>query len=279
MKFLKRGWLLLGLMLVVLLAGCGDKTPEQMLDNAAKQMEEVKSAGYTAEMNIEYSMVGQSMKMQMQMDGVTFTDPQKAKCDMTLTMDIPGLGAQTQKLEMYVDEAYTYTGAEGTWVKTAIPDISDAAAADAEFFAELNPLLLENGEPVSEELDGVKTNKFTAVITEEMLSKVLSLVSGSMDTDSLGVVTQMFEGIGEIPFEYWLDAKTDMPVQMRIDMTKAMESMLKNTLAESGLGSIEDIDVTVSEAVMVMRYKDINNAADFEIPEAAKAAEEVPIGQ
>ena len=32
MKFLKRGWLLLGLMLVVLLAGCGDKTPEQMLE-------------------------------------------------------------------------------------------------------------------------------------------------------------------------------------------------------------------------------------------------------
>lgn len=279
MKFLKRGLLSFLLLLAVLLAGCGGKTPEQMLDNAAKQMVDAKSAGYTAEMNVEYSMVGQSLKMQMLMDGVTFADPQKTKCDMTLTMDMPGIGLQTQKIEVYADAEYSYTGMDGTWVKTAMPDSSAAAAADEEFLAKLNPLLLESGEPVSEDLDGVKTNKFTAVITEDMLSSALSLVSGSMDSDGLGIVTQMFEGIGDIPFEYWLDAKTDVPVQMRMDMTKAMESMLKNTLAESGLGSIEDIDVTVSEAVMVMRYKDFNNAADFEIPEAAKAAEEIPLGQ
>lgn len=278
MKFLKRSLPIFGLLLVLLLAGCGGKTPEQMLNNATEQMESAKNVECSATMNIEYSMVGQSMKMQMQMDSVSFTEPQKAKCDMTMTIDIPGMGSQTQQMEMYVDEEYTYTGMEGVWMKTALPDLEAAETANAELYADLNALLLAN-KPVSEEVNGVKTNKFTAVITEEMLGRVLGMMSGSIDSESLGMVTGMFEGIGEIPFEYWLDANTDMPVQMRVDMAKAMETMLKNTLAQGGLGSIEDIDVSVSEAVMVMRYKDINNAADFEIPEAAKAAEEVPIGQ
>lgn len=278
MKFLKRSLPVFGLLLALLLAGCGGKTPEQMLNNATEQMESAKNVECSATMNIEYSMVGQSMKMQMQMDSVSFTEPQKAKCDMTMTIDIPGMGSQTQQMEMYVDEEYTYTGMEGVWMKTALPDLEAAETANAELYADLNALLLAN-KPVSEEVNGVKTNKFTAVITEEMLGRVLGMMSGSIDSESLGMVTGMFEGIGEIPFEYWLDANTDMPVQMRVDMAKAMETMLKNTLAQGGFGEIADIDVTVSAAELTMQYKNVNTAADFEIPEEAKAAEELPLVQ
>ena len=278
MKFLKRSLPVFGLLLALLLAGCGSKTPEQMLNNAAEQMESAKNVECSATMNIEYSMVGQSMKMQMQMDSVSFTEPQKAKCDMTITIDIPGAGSQTQQMQMYVDEAFTYTGMDGEWMKTALPDLDAAETANAELYADLNALLLAN-EPVSEEVNGVKANKFTAVITEEMLGQVLSMMSGSMNSESLSGVTSMFEGIGEIPLEYWLDAKTDMPVQMRVDMANAMETMLKNTLAQGGFGEIADIDVTVSAAVLTMLYKNVNAAADFEIPEEAKAAEEIPLVQ
>lgn len=278
MKFGKRtAALALGAALTLSLAACGSGTEKSTGDiaTALEKINTVKSLEATMVMEMDMSLMGQSMETETVMNMTCFNDPMKLKADMT--MDMGELGSFTMNMYAAMDgDNYTVYMNDGSAWSSETVDMSYLQQYDAQ---ESMNLYLESGDDYTldgtEEINGSTANKFTGVIRGDALEEVLaasgatsSLESSVGDLD----LSELYSDLGDLPITVWVDQESGYPVRYAMDMTELMQGIMEKSMAAAG--GEEDISgmITMDKMSLVMDCFNFDNATDFEIPAEALGA-------
>lgn len=278
MKFGKRiAAFALSAALALSLAACGSGTEKSTGDiaTALEKINAVKSLEATMVMEMDMSLMGQSMETETAMNMVCFNDPMKLKADMT--MDMGKLGSFTMNMYAAMDgDNYTVYMNDGSAWSSETVDMSYLQQYDAQ---ESMNLYLESGDDYTldgtEEINGSTANKFTGVIRGDALEEVLaasgatsSLESSVGDLD----LSELYSDLGDMPITVWVDQESGYPVRYAMDMTELMQGIMEKSMAAAG--GEEDISgmITMDKMSLVMDCFNFDNATDFEIPAEALGA-------
>lgn len=266
----------LGILLAVSMTACGG-TEETAGDipTALEKINAVKSLDATMVMEMDMSIMDQTMETETTMNMSCFNDPMKLKADMT--MDMGQLGSMNMSMYAAMDgDNYTVYLYDGTaWTAQAV-DVSALQQYDAQ---ESMNLYLESADDYTqdgtEEINGSTANKFTGVIRGDALEEVLaasgatsSLESSVGDLD----LADLYSDLGDLPVTVWVDQESGYPVRYAMDMTEMMQGIMEKAMAASGSETDTSGMVTMDKVTMVMDCFNFDNVADFEIPAEALAA-------
>lgn len=247
---------------------------------ALENMEGVTNveAQMVMEMDIAIGAEGeeQSMESVTTMDMVCFNDPVRVKLDMT--MDMGEIGSVTQNVyaEAAEDGTYTMYLYDGENWMTQSVELADVEQYDA------RGNMLANMDSSyhyvaagTEQVDGANAYKYTGKITGDALNETM-ISSGALDSfSSLGIdesqLESMMTDLGEIPVTMWIDEATLYPVKYEMDMTAAMDKLMANMLEAIG-DQASGLSISIPKLSVTLTCSNFNAAADFEIPEEAKAA-------
>jgi hypothetical protein len=242
----------------------------------------------------------QSMKMNMDMDMTVFMDPFKAKIIVDIPVTVMDTEFMEMMMEMYMvvdEEGYTtYTGTkdytgEFTWFKQTMKD---------EVFTDLLKYSKNTTLPNNELTQKyTKDVKYFGNYTDET-GRTLLRLEYTMSGD---IYKELFEGyeeampeptneqekmtyeaikvlinadLGDITFIVYIDEETGEMVKMEMDLASMVKSIVSQMSLIMGGMPQEVMDILNNlKAEMVAEYLNINEAADFEIPEAALNAPDV----
>lgn len=266
----------LGILLAVSMTACGG-TEEAAGDipTALEKINAIKSLDATMVMEMDMSIMDQTMETETTMNMSCFNDPMKLKADMT--MDMGQLGSMNMSMYAAMDgDNYTVYLYDGTAWTTQAADVSALQQYDAQ---ESMNLYLESADDYTqdgtEEINGSTANKFTGVIRGDALEEVLaasgatsSLESSVGDLD----LADLYSDLGDLPVTVWVDQESGYPVRYAMDMTEMMQGIMEKAMAASGSETDTSAMVTMDKVTMVMDCFNFDNAADFEIPEEALTA-------
>lgn len=278
MKFGKRtAALALSAALTLSLTACGSGTEKSAGDiaTALEKINAVKSLEATMVMEMDMSVMGQSMETETSMNMTCFNDPMKLKADMT--MDMGEIGSFTMNMYAAMDgDNYTvYVNDGSAWTSETV-DVSYLQQYDAK---ESMNLYLESGDDYTqegtEEINGSTANKFTGVIRGEALEEVLAASGATSNLEaSVGELdlAGLYSDLGDLEITVWVDQESGYPVRYAMDMTQMLQGMMDKILAASAEGEDTSGMLTVDKVNMVMDCFNFNSAADFEIPAEALGA-------
>ena len=266
----------LGILLAVSMTACGgaEKSAGD-IPTALEKINAVKSMDATMVMEMDMSVMGQSMETETTMNMSCFSDPMKLKADMT--MDMGQLGSVDMSMYAAMDgDSYTVYLYDGTAWTAQTVDMSYLQQYDAQ---ESMNLYLESAEDYTqegtEEINGSTANKFTGVIRGDALEEVLansgatsSLENSTGDLD----LADLYSDLGDLEVTVWVDQESGYPVRYAMDMTQMMQGIMEKAMAASGGETDTSGMVTMDKVTMVMDCFNFDNAADFEIPAEALAA-------
>lgn len=248
---------------------------------ALKNMEGVTNLRSVMVMEMDMSVAQaeqeQNLSTVTTMDITCFSEPLHFKID--LGMDMGDLGSMNQTVYAEKDDAGNinmYTTDGTNW------QMQQVAQADVEQYdARTNMLAyMDEGyqykEAGTEQVDGANAFKYTGAITGDAMNETL-LSSGALDSFSqLGIAESDLEGmmkdLGDFPVTLWIDEATMYPVKVETDMTDVMNKLMSNLIESMG-DQAAGMSMSVPKLKITMTCSDFNSAADFEIPEEAKAAQ------
>ena len=266
--------------LIASFSACGEKSTNDadVMKAAMENMEALNSLTAETTMDMVMSMDDEIMSMTSEMTQKVINEPLAMEMIMDMVMQI---GGESQKMQSRVyaeaegDNLITYTEVDGQWYKMTQPGLE--AMKDYDSTASMATYLeaIQNFKKVdTEDVAGVKADKYEGVITEEYFQKILdeSGVGEQLGLDGADAETlkQLFEGIGEMPIAIWVDGERLLPVKYDFDMTDMMSSMMENMgAAEAGL-SIDKVTVS-------MTFTGYDNVDKIDIPQEARDAEELEV--
>ena len=275
MKLGKRAAALaLGALLAVSMTACGNgANKEESADQIKAAMEKinaVESMDATMLMEMDMSVMGQSIETDTKMDMSCFNDPMKLKADMTMSMGSLG----SVSMSIYADATdgdYTIYMFDGSGWTTQAADASQLEQYDAQ---QSMDLYLSSGAEYAhagtEDINGSTADKYTGIIRGDALAEVMkaSGATSSMETTMGMDLEDLYSDLGDMPITVWIDQATGYPVRYYMNMTGVMQSMMKKALA-----GVEGGDsLTIDKVEITMDCSNFNNVADFEIPAEALAA-------
>lgn len=275
MKLGKRAAALaLGALLAVSMTACSNgANKEESADQIKAAMEKinaVESMDATMYMEMDMSVMGQSIETDTKMDMSCFNDPVKVKADMTMSMGSLG----SVSMSIYADATdgdYTIYMFDGSSWTTQAADASQLEQYDAQ---QSMDLYLSSGAEYAhagtEDINGSTADKYTGIIRGDALAEVMkaSGATSSMETTMGMDLEDLYSDLGDMPITVWIDQTTGYPVRYYMDMTGVMQSMMKKALA-----GVEGGDsLTIDKVEITMDCSNFNNVADFEIPAEALAA-------
>lgn len=243
------------------MTACGQGTQDKtkIVEKAIKANEEIKSMHADVTMSLTMTSSGESQEQQIAMIMDIIQDPLKAKVTTNIV---------DQELTIYLDQNYIYTGVAGTWMKTK--NDANAMTQQADMSLYLNNI--ENFDLASEEqINGIDTYKISGVITGESLEEVMKNNATIQQMSGQSDIVSLFKDAGDLPITLWIAKNDFMTIQMDMDMTSLMNSVIQNTMASAGSSET----FTVDKYTMQMTYSDINAVQDFAIPEEALNAQEI----
>ena len=268
--------LLLILCLVLSFAACGSKkmSDEEILQESVKNMQALNSITTESSMEMGFSVGGETMNMTTDMVQRIINEPLAMEQTMTMTMD--GEAEEIQSavyLEADGDNLITYTQIEGEWYKTTQSGFEALKAYDSTGAMALYMEAVEKFKKVgTEEVAGVKANKYEGVIPEEYFQSVLE--ASGMDKQ-LGLqgaseesLMDLFKGMGEMPITIWIDGEKLLPVKYDFDMS----AMMKAIMSSMGMGEEE---LSIEKVTMSMSITGYDNVDEIVIPQEARDAEEM----
>ena len=275
MKLGKRAAALaLGALLAMSMTACGNgANKEESADQIKAAMEKinaVESMDATMYMEMDMSVMGQSIETDTKMDMSCFNDPVKVKADMTMSMGSLG----SVSMSIYADATdgdYTIYMFDGSSWTTQAADASQLEQYDAQ---QSMDLYLSSGAEYAhagtEDINGSTADKYTGIIRGDALAEVMkaSGATSSMETTMGMDLEELYSDLGDMPITVWIDQATGYPVRYYMDMTGVMQSMMSKALA-----GVEGGDsLTIDKVEITMDCSNFNNVADFEIPAEALAA-------
>ena len=278
MKFGKRtATFALSAALALSLTACGSGTEKTTGDiaTALEKINAVKSLDATMVMEMDMSVMGQTVETETTMNMSCFNDPMKLKADMA--MDMGEIGSATMNVYAAMDgdnyTVYLYDGS--AWTSETV-DMSYLQQYDAK---ESMNLYLESGDDYTqegtEEINGSTANKFTGVIRGDALEEVLAASGATSSLEgSVGDLdlAELYSDLGDMPVTVWVDQESGYPVRYSMDMTQLMQGIMEKSMAAVGGEGDASAMLTVDKMTVVMDCFNFDNATDFEIPAEALGA-------
>ena len=272
--------LLLVFCMVFALAGCGNKdmSDADVMKQATENMNALKSMTAETSMEMVFSMGEDSMTMTSEMTQKVINDPISMEIVMNMVM---GFGGETQEMESTVyaeadgDNLITYTQMEGDWYKMTQPGLEALEEYDTTKAMGTYLEAIQNFKKTgTEDVAGVKADKYEGVITEDYFQTVLE-ESGldeqfGFDGEDSATLKELFEGIGEMPITIWIDGEKLLPVKYYFDMTNMMSALMKN------MGTDEE-GLAIDKVILSMVLTGFDNVDAIDIPQEAREAEELEL--
>ena len=272
--------LLLVFCMVFALAACGNKdmSDADVMKQATENMNALKSMTAETSMEMVFSMGEDSMTMTSEMTQRVINDPISMEIVMNMVM---GFGGETQEMESTVyaeadgDNLITYTQMEGDWYKMTQPGLEALEEYDTTKAMGTYLEAIQNFKKTgTEDVAGVKADKYEGVITEDYFQTVLE-ESGldeqfGFDGEDSATLKELFEGIGEMPITIWIDGEKLLPVKYYFDMTNMMSALMKN------MGADEE-GLAIDKVILSMVLTGFDNVDAIDIPQEAREAEELEL--
>jgi len=287
------GVLILALVMVFSLAGCGSKklsgmTAEEIMTKVQETMSGLESYTGAVTTNLSMSMMGSEMEMASTSDMTMFTNPLKTRVVTSVDMTYSGT-TQNQEVTVYVenregsyfvytsDEAGEYTVEEITEAELdeKLKSLMGMGAAE-QYLGVLSSVEKAEG---LETIDGVECVKVTAQISGDAVGDLIA-ATGMQEAFEGMLTSEMFKGLEPANVTYWIDNEKAYIVKGEVemsDMLSALFSAMFSAAAEEYGEQMEGIDMSsmirISEASSVSTFANFNAAEKFDMPEAAKAAD------
>lgn len=283
------------------LAGCA-KSEKDVIKNSVSKINNAKNfemeSTMGGKMTISVAGTTQDVDMNMKMNATYFVDPMKVKSSATVTS--AGVSTTTDSyMQKDGDNLVMYTKtADGDWNKVEMEN----AASLMQSSGDMSKQLSEDNTKYTKKDDQTENDKTYNVyeytvnakenqdMMEELMSSVTGSISSVMDEEELkDLVDTIISSMGDIKMTIWFDSEEENIYKITYSMTdmvnKVLEgliSKIKETAASSDSddsvdlsSALADAKITVQDMNMTCVYKNVDSAADFEIPEEALNAQEV----
>ena len=283
------------LMGVSTVAGCGSKSvtmPEKPADIAKLATERtnaLKSYELNGTGNFDLEMMGQEVKLDMDIHAVYFKDPMKMKMDYNIAY-----GEEKMDCSMYFmkeeDNYVTYTCMDDTWTKQTLDPKDETQKKMIEQFESGVLNIGEeyyNNYTIAEEQpnENEKTLDFTMKMEDllDLMNKMGLGDSATAENSSMAsaltnadMLKEMFGENAEIKCAMGVDTENVYWKSAKIDMTNIMQGMLDYIAQMAGAlsGTEEEVTAKANNCVIEMTYDKYDAAEDFTLPEEAKNAKE-----
>lgn len=223
----------------------------------------VESLHVSHNVDMEISMMGSLQKMNVNMESdVSLADE---RAHITGKVDNPPLALTTEMyLEKNGDNASIYANINNsTWMKqnVKVADLKQVDGYDDAFEATKYYLdVLQNAEVGESSYNGKSAVLVTGILDTEDPEGLMDNMG--MQSQNMGLNTAMFQqmltGLEPVEFSMYLDSATGLPLEVKVDMTKFMNSVYVNLGKTFGSQSIS---VDVKSAVGTIVFSDYNNVS------------------
>ena len=259
-----------------------ENTDVDVFAAAQEKMKSEKISSLTGKMVMDMEMTisadgeTQTMKAANTMDMTCFYDPTRFKMDMTVDAGESGTSNMTMYADTAEDGTCTLYISDGTNWQAQEVELTQIEQYDAA--SNMTGYMQDSYEfqdAGTEQIDGKNARKYTGTLKGDDLKETV-MSTGALDSlNSLGMdttqVESMFNDLGDLPINLWIDETDLVPVKYEMDMTSLMSKLMANTLEAMG-SEAEGVSMEFNKLLVVMTCSDYNSAEEFEIPEEAKAA-------
>lgn len=259
--------LLAAVMVMCLTAGCGKKaTPENLLTDMSKKLEDVKSVDGNMKMEMEMSAEGETVSIKMDMDIQAFQDDSASHMKGEAEIKASG-SSMTTEIEIYQEtvdgEIVSYVMTDGEWVKDSTQ--SPEELLDDEMFDSIEDMA-ESFEISKDkvEVNGKKCFELKGSISGDSVGNIMD--SGMMDSMQGAdlIDGDALDGT-EIPCTIAIYDDSILPAKVTVDMKSMMESMFDGM----GLGNVK---IDISKCYLEIEYREFDKLDKIEIPDEVKEA-------
>lgn len=255
-------------MMMCLAAGCGKKaTPENLLTDMQKKMEDIKSVDGNMKMEMEMSAEGETVSIKMDMD-IEAIQEKTSSSHMKGVAEISAAGSNmSTEMEIYQEEVdgeiVSYVNTDGEWAKDSEQNPEDLL--DEEMFDSIEDMA-DSFELSKDkvEVGGKKCFELKGTISGDSIGDIME--SGMMDSmQGADMIDEdAFKG-AKIPCTIAIYEDSILPAKISIDMQSLMKSML------DGMG-LEEAGVEISKCYLELEYREFNKVDKIEIPADVKEA-------
>lgn len=261
-----------------MLSGCGNQqTPAEKLVAAAEKTNQAQSVN--SKLNVEFGIgasargMNMNLDMKMNFDCTSFKDPQKTKADGTIDMGI--YGKQTMQIysEKKDDQMLVYSNTGSGWETASADTVNQVdPSKDLGLYTEIAQDFKEAG---TEKVNDQDALKITGTISGENLKKIFDSNALLQEVESIAgddeeKLEQLYNNLGSISVNFWIDSKTGYLVKMQMDMADVIKNLFSEATTQSGAPS--EVGLDVSTANIEISFANFDKADDFTIPDEARAS-------
>ena len=283
------------------LAGCA-KSEKEVIKNSVSKINNAKNfemeSTMGGKMTISVAGTTQDVDMDMKMNATYFLDPMKVKTSATVTS--AGVSTTTDSyMQKDGDDLVMYTKtADGDWSKVKMEN----AASLMQSSGDMSKQLSEDNTKYTKKDDQTENDKpynvyeytVSAKENQDMMEELRSSLTGSigsvMDEKEIKeLLDTIISNMGDIKMTIWFDNEEENIYKITYSITDMMNKVLEGLMSkikESAASSdsddsvdlssaLADAKITVKDMNMTCVYKNVDSAADFEIPEEALKAQEL----
>lgn len=284
MKKTKR-WLaiaLCALLLLPMMQGCKQKTPEDIFNDALANMGKMESMHMNMSMQLEMSVMGQKMNMKIGAEAEAITNPVKGKMDMK--MEVGGMSMQMPMYyEQQGDAFMTYIGMDDGSGVVWYRQQAENAPVNNNL---LSASAMAGFEYLEEEREDENTLRYRGMMDAQQLKSLLETsMSGGLDSLTGGdakLLDAVLEEIGKTEMIVTVDKQSGYIVRQELDMGPMMSAIMKKALESSGEEAL-DLDMSslieIGEMPVVIEYSRFNEISSIEIPAEALEGELLEEGE
>ena len=270
------------------LAGCA-KSEKEVIKNSVSKINNAKNfemeSTMGGKMTISVAGTTQDVDMDMKMNATYFLDPMKVKTSATVTS--AGVSTTTDSyMQKDGDDLVMYTKtADGDWSKVKMEN----AASLMQSSGDMSKQLSEDNTKYTKKDDQTENDKtynvyeytVSAKDNQDMMEELMSSLTGSigsvMDEKEIKeLLDTIISNMGDIKMTIWFDNEEENIYKITYSITDMMNKVSSDSDDSVDLSSaLADAKITVKDMNMTCVYKNVDSAADFEIPEEALKAQEL----
>lgn len=230
--------------LLLLSTGCGSKTPEEIIKQAADNMDKLENYNMKIVMEMSMSTEGQAMDLNMNID--SDIDEKNKTAKMKMGIDFAGFNVTADSYVVSKDgKTTTYTKDMTTdqWTKEIEEEEETETSSDISN-------ILKDGKNIEEvKTEEENTKKYIITIKKEDSQKLF----GSMGSTGEDLAGEDLPINGDVKLEVTIDTKNNYVKSMKMDMKDVME---------------EVEDVTYDKMLMTFEFSKFNEVGEVKVPEA-----------
>ena len=231
--------------LLLLVTGCGAKTPEEVIQTASDNMDKLENYNMKIKVEMAVSSEGETMEMNMTLDGDV--DEKNNTMKMKLGMDFAGFAISSDSYTITKDgktTTYTKDMDSDEWTKETEEEMETT-----ETVSNISDILTNAKSIEEKEID--EKNKKAYIITiskeeSEELFNSMGSASEDMEGSDLGIN-------GDVKLEVVVDTEKYYIESLTMDFLEAMEQ-------EEGM--------TYDKMLMTFEFSKFNEVGEVKVPEA-----------